>query len=230
MSAGTVTVVYPAPDRTPPTRPALAETLAVYDVSRAAYDDGADRPAAARFADPLTPGSLVLDAGCGTGADARVLLAACHRVVALDASPGMLATAALHCPAAVRGNFAALPLRSASVDASWANAAFVHLDATECALAIAELVRVTVPGGTIEVSLKARRSGEPVERWVTDRVGRRWFRFWTAAELAAVAAGVGLVAVRTVVEPDRTRDLDWVRLCATVPHQPSHRARPLPGQ
>jgi len=40
-------------------------------------------------------GGLILELGCGSGALTRHLLAACHRVIATDASPDLLALAPL---------------------------------------------------------------------------------------------------------------------------------------
>lgn len=104
-------------------------------------------------------GQTVLDAGCGSG---RYMLHALRRgaarVTGVDLSPHMLARAraeleALHAeaPAAlVQGNLAALPLPDAQADLSVCGLVVGHLD--DLAQSLAELRRVTRPGGTLLLS------------------------------------------------------------------------------
>ncbi len=104
-------------------------------------------------------GQTVLDAGCGSG---RYMLHALRRgaarVTGVDLSSPMLKRAeaeltALHAdaPAAlVQGNLAALPLPDAQADLSVCGLVVGHLENLEPALA--ELRRVTRPGGTLLLS------------------------------------------------------------------------------
>jgi len=106
----------------------------------------------------LSPGQRVLDVGCGAG-DATVALA--HsvdprgRVVGVDASSTMLAAArdraqrlglAVDFPA---GDALDLPFRDGAFDACRCERVLVHVPDTERALA--EMVRVTRPGGRVAV-------------------------------------------------------------------------------
>lgn len=104
-------------------------------------------------------GQAVLDAGCGSG---RYMLHALRRgaarVTGVDLSSPMLKRAeaeltALHtdAPAAlVQGNLAALPLPDAQADLSVCGLVVGHLD--DLAQSLAELRRVTRPGGTLLLS------------------------------------------------------------------------------
>lgn len=104
----------------------------------------------------LLPGASVLDVGCGTGRALSFLQAAVGasgRLIALDATPEMLAEArrlgrqGVAC--LVLGDGRRLPLQDAAVDAVFAGGFVPHL--VEPAAALAELARVTRPGGRLAV-------------------------------------------------------------------------------
>jgi SAM-dependent methyltransferase len=92
-------------------------------------------------------GRVVLDAGAGTGAVSRVLAARGARPVAMDLSLGMLAWNAAARPPAAVADIRALPMGAGAVDAT--AAAFVLNHLTRPADGLAELARVTRPGGTL---------------------------------------------------------------------------------
>ncbi|MGW2628762.1 class I SAM-dependent methyltransferase [Streptomyces chattanoogensis] len=100
-------------------------------------------------------GSRALDVGTGTG---TVAVAACERgakVTAVDAEPGMVALAAQTAPAAdVRlAGLPRLPFAAAEFDAVVGNFVLNHVGRPRAALA--ELCRVTRPGGRIAVTIWA---------------------------------------------------------------------------
>src|SRR3954452_18302437 len=91
-------------------------------------------------------GTQALDAGAGTGAASRALLAAgAARVVAVDVALGMLAHDAAARPPAVVGDLLALPLVEGSFDV--VGAAFSLPHPRPAAGGLRELVRVTRSGG-----------------------------------------------------------------------------------
>ncbi|MEQ9905103.1 malonyl-ACP O-methyltransferase BioC [Pectobacterium aroidearum] len=98
---------------------------------------------------PPHGGLLVLDAGCGTGHFSRHWRQRGKTVIALDLSAAMLAQAREQ-QAADRyqeGDIENLPLADCSVDISYSNLAVQWCDSLPRALA--ELYRVTRPGGVI---------------------------------------------------------------------------------
>ena len=108
----------------------------------------------------LQPGSRVLDVGCGTGDDARPLaelVGPAGYVVGLDPSTTMIAEAQRRGtgggPAAPvefhLGDVYALPFPDDSFDATRADRVFQHL--TDPLAALAEMRRVTRPGGVVSV-------------------------------------------------------------------------------
>lgn len=93
-------------------------------------------------------GRWALDAGAGTGAVGRVLAARGARVIAVDASEPMLRAGP---PAgdrtAVLGDVRSLPLGPCAVDITVAGFVLSHVP--DPGAVLAELGRVTVPGGTV---------------------------------------------------------------------------------
>ena len=106
------------------------------------------------LADPVSirPGSLVLDVGTGTGTAAAAAAAHGAKVTAVDADPGMVATAAALVPGAEFHVAAlpALPFGDRQFDVVLANFVINHVGRPRAALA--ELRRVTVPGGRVAVT------------------------------------------------------------------------------
>jgi SAM-dependent methyltransferase len=99
----------------------------------------------------------VVDVGCGNGLYLTELARRGHRgpVAGVDMSPGMLAAARGRAPAAhpIGGDAVHLPLRTASSDVTLAMHMLYHV--AEPSLAVAELRRVTRPGGLAVIALNA---------------------------------------------------------------------------
>ena len=102
------------------------------------------------------PGARLLDAGCGTGDDALALaglVAPGGRVTGVDLSAEMVAEARRRCGDAdgalefLAGDLLALPLPDAGFDGCRAERTLQHVD--DPGRAVAELARVTRPGGWV---------------------------------------------------------------------------------
>ena len=124
-----------------------------YALSRPRWASGAElvyRPIAAALVatspHPLT-GRIVLDAGAGTGAASTALRQRRARVLAMDLSLAMLSWHAPARPPCAVADIRALPLRAGAVHDSIA--AFVLNHLTDPVAGLAELARVTRPGGAI---------------------------------------------------------------------------------
>ncbi len=137
-----------------------------YDAVAGDFDDLADRytqPVAEALARAIRPAErrTVIDMGCGTGIVARAVAAQspAPKVVGVDLSEGMLATAALRAGAAglgerlsfVRGDSEALELDSASADGYVSLYAYSHFPNPD--RAAAEAFRVLAPGGRIAIAI-----------------------------------------------------------------------------
>ncbi len=182
-------------------RPSRHEALvaARFDALHARFkaEVGDDDPRVRGILEAIGPlrGRRVLDLGCGKGRFARILAARGARVVGLDVSAAMLASAGRSGLDRVQGSAGRLPFRDASLDAAIAIEVFEHLAPRAVEDACDELRRVLRPGGRLVLvdknafALNARRPWLPaaVVKWIDERRGlwmyppgctvrERWFR------------------------------------------------------
>ncbi|PSQ36366.1 SAM-dependent methyltransferase [Halobacteriales archaeon QS_9_70_65] len=100
-------------------------------------------------------GDVAVDVGCGNGRNAELLAGVADRVVGVDASGGLLATAADRVPAAalLQGDAARLPLAADVADLGVYVATLHHLPERRLRRrSLGELARVLAPGGEALVS------------------------------------------------------------------------------
>lgn len=149
---------------------------------------------------------IVADLGCGTGYVARALLGVAAKVIAVDASEGMLDEARRNlelAPAGTevelrRGELDALPIADGEVDGAIAGMVFHHLPSLDSALT--EMRRILRPGGTaVVLDLEPHR-----EAWLHDALGDRHLGL-EPATVAKAMERVGFEAVRVEALDDRYR-------------------------
>ena len=153
---------------TTPARPRRRDVADAYDLGVDAYDalwSPVILPPAAGLVPMLglTAGSVVTDIGAGSGALTSAIRAAAPsvRVIALDASAGMLRAARARGQAhVVQADAVALPLAGESVDS--ALLAYVLFHVSDPARAVAEAARVLRAGGRAGVVTWARESAPRV--------------------------------------------------------------------
>lgn len=153
-------------------------------------------------------GRTVLDVGAGTGAASAALRRCRARPLAVDLSAGMLAWQSASRPPCAVADIRALPLGTRSVDD--AVAAFVLNHLTDPEIGLAELARVTRPGGAVLAAVFGNDSHSDAR----DRIDAAavaagwqvpdWYRqmkiaaapiLGTAAGMAAAARAAGFTAV-----------------------------------
>ncbi|WP_432921539.1 class I SAM-dependent methyltransferase [Microbispora sp. CA-135349] len=130
---------------------------ALYRAWADTYDDASrpirpiEEPVVWSLLEQAAPGRA-LDAACGTGRHARKLVELGHRVTGVDLSPEMLAKAKEQSPEVDwrTGDLADLPLESGSFDLVVCGLALDHCPSL--LEPVAELARVTRPGGRVIVS------------------------------------------------------------------------------
>ncbi|MEM9198430.1 MAG: class I SAM-dependent methyltransferase [Pseudomonadota bacterium] len=160
----------------------------------------------ARFSAPLGP--ELLDAGCGTGALSFHLATLGHSVTGVDLAEAYIADAAAQGVPGTRfqtGDITALPLETNSVDAALSMLVLHFVPETEAAMA--ELVRVTRPGGAVAATVWDSRGGlmfnrlffdaaSPVSARVAARRGANYARPMTRqGQLAAAMQAAGLAEI-----------------------------------
>ena len=152
----------------------------IYDAMNSVMTAGVDRRwrRACVRATALSPGDTALDVACGTGALTRELARAVApggSVIGVDRSTEMLRVARRRpvpsgavAPRWVEGDALALPLEDGSADA--ATISFGLRNVADYAACLAELARVTRPGGRVVVLELAMP-----ERWLGRVIAGTWF-------------------------------------------------------
>ena len=174
----------------------------------------------------------VLDAGCGTGRDARALAAHDLPVLGVDLSQGMLDEAgertARRLPhGSIR--YALMDLRRLELPDTccrgvWCSASLLHLPHRTAPRAVAELARVAHRGAPLAIFLKRRREHEEPERFIPYEHADtpdalRFYAYYTEGEARALVESAGLIVtdIATASDPRFPEALGWVSLLATKP-------------
>lgn len=153
-----------------------------YDLANAVLSFGMERAwrVATRKAISLWPGELVLDLAGGTGTSSAELAKEGAKVVCCDFSPGMLAQGQQRQPelSFVAGDGCQLPFKDACFDVVTISYGLRNI--ADPRLALAEMLRVTKPGGRIVIAEFSTPPFPPFRwvyraylRWVLPRVARR---------------------------------------------------------
>jgi len=111
-------------------------------------------PIRQRFVARLPPGGHILDAGCGSGRDARAFAEAGFRVTAFDASAELARLASAHCGFAVAARRFEDVNEVAQFDGIWCCASLLHVPLADMPETLARLWTALRPGGTLYVSFK----------------------------------------------------------------------------
>jgi SAM-dependent methyltransferase len=159
-------------------------------------------------------GRTVLDVGAGTGAVSAALTTAHAEPVAIDLSAAMLRWHAASRPPSAVADVRALPLTTAAVDD--AVAAFVLNHLTDPATGLAELARVTGPGGAVlatvfsndssssardRIDAEARAAGWQPPPWYTNLKATAATLLGSPAAMAATARAARLADIHTEERP-----------------------------
>ncbi len=162
----------------------MTNTLAYYNQNATAFfSNTVDVDMSAlhdRFLSTLSAGGMILDAGCGSGRDAKAFLDRGFRVTAFDASTELARMAADHIGIDVAVRSFSDVCEVYCYDGIWACASLLHLPQDEISAALQCLWAALKPGGTFYLSFKSG-TGERIQdgRHFTD-VTEVQLRDWLA--------------------------------------------------
>ena len=126
-------------------------------------------PLRERFLSHLPPGAAILDAGCGSGRDARIFRERGYVVTAMEPAPALASLAEAYCRLPVqRLRFQEIDWQE-RFDGIWACASLLHVPMAELPEVFKRLARALRPEGLLYVSFKhGRGERERGGRWFTD--------------------------------------------------------------
>ena len=157
------------------------------------------------FTKHLAPGARVMDAGCGSGRDAKAFMEMGYQVEAFDASPAMVELAREHTGLPVKVmTFADVEWKE-EFDGIWCCASLLHVPAMELPGVMRRLTDALKPGGVWYVSFKYGEGEREVD-------GRR-FTDMEEDDLNTVVSSLTVIEVGEVwltqdKRPDRKEN--WV--------------------
>ena len=136
----------------------MSDTLSYYSLNSAAFfNDTVEVDMSAihgQFLAIVPKGGLILDAGCGSGRDAKEFKRCGYRVAAFDASPELAALASDHIGQEVLVRTFTDVHEVGLYDGVWACASLLHLPLSELPDAVSRLWRALKPGGVFYLSFK----------------------------------------------------------------------------
>ncbi len=185
-----------------------SETRAAYETypdqfaERAARSLNAVLPFADAFVDALS-GPRVLDAGSGPGQHAQYFKQHGLDVLCLDNAAPMVRACRAKGLAAIQMDLADLALPAGSVDGVWAYASLLHLPKVALPETLARLAAVLRPGAGILGACFMEGVGEGLEAHGYYPGVRRYFAYFTDAELRAALGRAGFTLLGFVRAPAR---------------------------
>jgi SAM-dependent methyltransferase len=143
-----------------------------------------------KFAERIAPGGHVLDAGCGSGRDAKAFASRGFTVTAFDGSPALAKLASEHCGFPVQVRTFTEVEEVEAYDGIWSCASLLHVPAAEMTATLRRLWRALKPGGAFYVSFKLgegeRSQGGRTFTDADEPTVRLWFSEVGGAELTEV--------------------------------------------
>lgn len=190
----------------------MDKTVHYYDRNASSFVEGtvhADMSALyALFQKYCTPGSRILDFGCGSGRDTKYFKEQGYTVDAIDGSPELCRIASEYTGLPVKQMYFHELNAAAAYDGIWACSSILHVPERELPDILSRLYRALVVGGYLYASFKyGSFSGDRNGRFFTD------FTEESFPALLSAVPGMQLIetAVTGDVRPERAQER-WLNL------------------
>ncbi|OGZ68533.1 MAG: hypothetical protein A3D35_02205 [Candidatus Staskawiczbacteria bacterium RIFCSPHIGHO2_02_FULL_34_9] len=173
-----------------------------------------------KFLELISPGSIILDVGCGGGTKSQYLIDKGMKVVGIDIAENMVQIAKREVP---KGEFMAMDLLdvdkiSHDFDGIFMQAVLLHIPKKDVMEILQKMVNKLKSKGLLYVSVKEKRpGGVDEEKKIDDDYGyeyERFFSYFTIDELNQDLESLGLEVIFTENNPpSRTaRASNWISI------------------
>lgn len=153
-----------------------------------------------KFTSMLKPGSLVLDAGCGTGGESKKLIRENYRVKSIDISDKMLKKAKAAVPGGefIKMDFMRLNFPDNFFDGLWSSWAIIHVPSKYLKTTLRGFSRVLKING-VACFIVIKGEGEKVEPENYDKTGKTkvFFKYFQTGELEKILRKIGFKIIQS---------------------------------
>ena len=177
----------------------MNQTISYYDNHAASFVDGTLRADMTQlyafFQKYCTPGSAILDFGCGSGRDTKYFAEQGYWVDAIDGSAELCKIASAYSGVSVKHMYFHELNSVEQYDGIWACSSILHVKAEELPDILSRLCRALVPGGHLYTSFK-------YGTFAGDRSGRFFSDFTEDRFQEILSAVPGLQIIETMITHD----------------------------
>jgi cyclopropane fatty-acyl-phospholipid synthase-like methyltransferase len=168
------------------------------------------------FLSLLTPGSVILDIGCGPGVKSQYLVGHGFKVEGVDFSEGMINIAKKRLPAE---KFHVLDIKdldsfNEKYNGILAQAVLLHIPKKEIKDTLIKIKDRLNPGGYLYIAVKGKKEDGPEEEIVKENdygyEYSRFFSFYTIEELRGYFNEIGMQIVKENIE--KTGHTVWIQM------------------
>jgi len=205
-------------------RDQFKETINWYDKNARYYSKKsqglASKDQIDEFISLLPPNSKVLDAGCASGRDSKLLTDGGVLVVGIDISGKLIKIAKEKYPEIefIVGNFLQLPFADEEFSGIWSHASLLHFDNEEDVIvAISEFFRILKKDGIIHIVVKKIHNNKKFEV-IFDQLTnqKRFFQYFSEDEMRnyLIKIGFKIIKIETVDDLAKRNDVKWLLFLA----------------
>lgn len=197
-----------------------------YDVTRGTYDKIASKWAERHFDFSVmerqysdfmkyrSPGSLILDVGCGPGRDVKYFMEKGFKVIGIDFSDGMLAEARKRVP---EGDFRKMDMRNLNFpdnqfDGIWCCSSFLHIPKSDAKGVLEQFRRILKNCGILYMRT---REGKGEEIGEDEAGNKRFFAYYLQEELMSMLGGMDFQLLESYLEEDKKGRI-WINVFAKL--------------
>ncbi|MBW2996591.1 methyltransferase domain-containing protein [Candidatus Woesearchaeota archaeon] len=154
-----------------------------------------------KFLSLMEKGDLILDVGCGPGRDARIFIDKGFRVMGIDLSKKMIATAKKRVKEAEFKvmDVKKLDFEDNSFDGLWAHAIYIHLPKKNLLKALKEAYRVLKDDGIFFLSVKQGKEGEVFKPDVRYKGAMKFWSYFNEKEIVDFVKKAGFTVLDSYV-------------------------------